>query len=277
MSDQTEKEHGYKWWLRYVIVPLFGGGGIIAIVVALIGRPPTTPPATAIVVPQTTINSTTLDETSEPEIQELNEPTEDAPINYNTLAFTESWEVTSFEDFSNGADHWKLITDPNGTVALTFDLTFNLDTTTDGKVVYAFYENNDIFLGEQFSVSMEAASSEQTGCDYGVTFRMNPNKEYYWFYINGTKYGLNRKASGQESYFDKLIPLTDLPNDLTTISTLAVVGEGTSYKLYVNNQLVDEFNDGRVSGTKAGIGTITCQYLESGSFIFDNFEVREPR
>lgn len=262
-------------------MPLFGGGGIIAIVVALIGRPPTPSPDTATITPQIeTISSTTqvLDEPSEPETQELDEPPiEDAPIDYNTLSFTESWEVAYFDDFSNGGDHWTLITVPNGTVTEAFDLTFDLDITTDGKVVYAFYENNDTFLGEQFLVSMEATSSEQTGCDYGVTFRMNPNKEYYWFYINGTKYGLKRKASGQESYFDNLIPLTDLPNNLITINTLAVVGEGTGYMLYVNDQLVDELNDGRVSGTKAGIGTITCQYLESGSFIFDNFEIREPR
>jgi len=35
----TESEHGLKWWLRFVIVPLIGGGGLIAIVVAVIDRP----------------------------------------------------------------------------------------------------------------------------------------------------------------------------------------------------------------------------------------------
>lgn len=32
----TKLESGYKWWIRYVIVPLIGGGGIIAIIVALL-------------------------------------------------------------------------------------------------------------------------------------------------------------------------------------------------------------------------------------------------
>ncbi|WP_152532174.1 hypothetical protein [Leptolyngbya sp. Heron Island J] len=38
-SNDTDNEQGYKWWLRYVVVPLFGGGGVIAIIVALLTRP----------------------------------------------------------------------------------------------------------------------------------------------------------------------------------------------------------------------------------------------
>ncbi|WP_420641791.1 hypothetical protein [Candidatus Leptofilum sp.] len=38
MSAKPE-ESGAKWWLRYILVPLFGGGGVIAIVVALINNP----------------------------------------------------------------------------------------------------------------------------------------------------------------------------------------------------------------------------------------------
>jgi formylglycine-generating enzyme required for sulfatase activity len=35
-------ETGYKWWVRYVIVPLLGSGGVVAIVVALIANGPNT-------------------------------------------------------------------------------------------------------------------------------------------------------------------------------------------------------------------------------------------
>jgi len=34
-----ENESGFKWWMRYVIVPLIGGGGVIAILVAKIEHP----------------------------------------------------------------------------------------------------------------------------------------------------------------------------------------------------------------------------------------------
>jgi hypothetical protein len=43
MGDPQEipetKEPEWKWWLRYVVVPLIGSGGIIAIVAAIIMRP----------------------------------------------------------------------------------------------------------------------------------------------------------------------------------------------------------------------------------------------
>jgi hypothetical protein len=38
MSEKINEEKGYKWWLRYVIVPLIGGGGVIALIVALLGQ-----------------------------------------------------------------------------------------------------------------------------------------------------------------------------------------------------------------------------------------------
>jgi hypothetical protein len=38
-----ENESGFKWWARYVIVPLVGGGGIITLVIALMNRPSVTP------------------------------------------------------------------------------------------------------------------------------------------------------------------------------------------------------------------------------------------
>jgi len=36
MTNESSTEHGYKWWIRYVIVPLFGTGGAIALLVAFI-------------------------------------------------------------------------------------------------------------------------------------------------------------------------------------------------------------------------------------------------
>ena len=41
----SDNEHGAKWWIRFVIVPLIGGGGLIAIMVAFINRPTTQGPA----------------------------------------------------------------------------------------------------------------------------------------------------------------------------------------------------------------------------------------
>lgn len=59
----SEIEKGYKWWVRYVIVPLIGGGGLIAIVVALLTRtPPTTsgsPPTPVVIDTTVTLDTPT--------------------------------------------------------------------------------------------------------------------------------------------------------------------------------------------------------------------------
>lgn len=39
MSERNIEEKGYKWWIRYVVVPLIGGGGIIALIVASLSQP----------------------------------------------------------------------------------------------------------------------------------------------------------------------------------------------------------------------------------------------
>lgn len=36
----SELETGFRWWVRYVIVPVFGGGGVIALVIAFVSNQP---------------------------------------------------------------------------------------------------------------------------------------------------------------------------------------------------------------------------------------------
>ncbi len=51
----ADSDSGYKWWIRYVLVPILGGGGVIALVVANINRPippQAAAPKTNVVAPQ---------------------------------------------------------------------------------------------------------------------------------------------------------------------------------------------------------------------------------
>jgi hypothetical protein len=36
-AAMSDLEHGFKWWMRYVVVPVIGGGGVVAIIVAFMG------------------------------------------------------------------------------------------------------------------------------------------------------------------------------------------------------------------------------------------------
>lgn len=229
------------------------------------------------VTPTFTVMSSTKTTTPEPAVT----PTEDALVLTATpeddFSLAKQWDIVASDTFSNESSrsNWFAFLRGQDIITETFDLTFKLDIITNGRVQYVFYENENSSLGERFSVSLEAVGTSQTGCDYGIIFRVNSAKEYYWFYINRNQYGVNRKANEQDGYYEKLIPPTDIPNNLT-LETLTVLGEGSTYKLYINDTFVNQFNDALVDGDKAGIGTITCQFLDEATFLFDNFEVRSP-
>lgn len=48
-----DSEAGYKWWVRYVVVPLIGGGGLIALFVAYLNRPPALATSATVAAPAT--------------------------------------------------------------------------------------------------------------------------------------------------------------------------------------------------------------------------------
>jgi hypothetical protein len=64
MSDPG-KESGFKWWLRYVIVPLIGGGGLIGIFISFREHPPVSAPA-AVSSPQPTSSVTPRESVTRP-------------------------------------------------------------------------------------------------------------------------------------------------------------------------------------------------------------------
>ena len=69
MRDKmADSEHGWKWWVRFVVVPLIGGGGIIAVIIALMieESPTATMPQSAVTTP-----IATPEEQSPPEKQSL--------------------------------------------------------------------------------------------------------------------------------------------------------------------------------------------------------------
>jgi hypothetical protein len=208
----------------------------------------------------------------------------------DSIETARNWPIVAADNFSNETSrrHWTRLENPAGSIEETFDSGFRIDVQTvgDGHAAsHVFYFNEDAVLRDRFLISVDAALSLQSGCMYGIIFRGTLDENFYSFYIwppdsnpdsiFTQAYGLVRKAPGQEKKFEDIIPLTNLRNDLV-ISTLSVLGNGSNYKFYVNDVLIDEANDDRLRGSKAGIGTITCSFLESAHFVFDNFEVRAP-
>jgi hypothetical protein len=62
----AEIETGFRWWVRYVIVPIVGGGGVIAILVALLSQHNTVQPKAQNADPTPTTSSSPQNTMSQP-------------------------------------------------------------------------------------------------------------------------------------------------------------------------------------------------------------------
>jgi hypothetical protein len=195
-----------------------------------------------------------------------------SPTPADPLLAAKQWPIALLDDFSNsGRQNWPAIDDAGEAVIESFDLTFQLDVVTGGDVQYALYKRSGVILGENFLLSMESSSKEQTGCYYGLLFKVTDQGDYYWFQIrHGNMYKLSQVLNGNAT---DLIPEKSLPSGME-VSSLSVLGKGTYYQLYINDKLIDVFLDGTINNGLAGIGTVTCQYLDQAQFAFDNFEIR---
>lgn len=194
----------------------------------------------------------------------------------NPLAAAKQWPVQFVDDFSgdNINQQWDVLYKSSDLITEIFDLTFRINVITEGMVRSVYYMRQNASIGEIFFLSMEGAADAQSGCYYGLLFRVTDDDNFYWFQIrHGNKYQLRRSINGD---IINLIPEKDIPAGLS-VKTLAVVGEGNHYRLYINDDLVDEFIDETLNGPYVGVATTTCQYLEKAEYTFDNFEIRSPK
>jgi hypothetical protein len=112
VSNETDKERGFKWWLRYVIVPIIGSGGVVAIIIALMTRPANSPtPPTPMVTPSLaiasnsvtstlTVSSGAFQEVGGVVVMEAENFTGDVPGSGRAAAIT--WKPIRNADYTNG-------------------------------------------------------------------------------------------------------------------------------------------------------------------------------
>lgn len=76
----ADNEIGFRWWLRFVVVPIVGGGGIVAIIVALLSRPdPTGKPTPGPTLP---IQQSTPGATQTPSSTPVDPPRPELPADF---------------------------------------------------------------------------------------------------------------------------------------------------------------------------------------------------
>jgi len=109
---------------------------------------------------------------------------------------------------------------------------------------------------------------------YGVVFRQ-ADKDFYAFEISDAQqFALSLYYQGQ---WMKLIDWTESsairPGEVNRVT---VLGEGSHFSLYINDQHVGEAEDGQLSEGEVGLTITLYDAGDEAVFEFDKFEVRAP-
>lgn len=186
-----------------------------------------------------------------------------------------AWRVVLADNFSTNTHNWPLddSSEAFGPAHARF---------ANGKYIWTIETRKDVIYSENPSqlpqvedFYLTAQARQLSGPrrnDYGVVFRLN-NGSYYVFRI------LDDRTFVVDLYRDGLTNLipstrsdaihTDKPNKLT------VVGRGSHFTFFINDQYVGEMDDRALARGTAGIA-FGLAANETGEFEFDNFELRAP-
>ena len=141
--------------------------------------------------------------------------------------------------------------------------------------IYDYYA--DLVLPDAFMLQVSALTAGAVDTGYGLIFQVQDDSHFYAFRVSGDGYFLVEKADGE--YLDTLVDWTPADSlDLTeeAINTLAVVGAGGDYRLYVNGVQVGEFADDSYGAGSAGYMVENLDPAAPAAFVFDDFVVGVP-
>ncbi len=132
---------------------------------------------------------------------------------------------------------------------------------------------NDFIL--EVDISQLAGSPESS---YGVLFRMENSDRFYRFDITGNGLYVMERHNSDGTWTRFISDWTEseaIKQGLTATNRLRVEARGPLLTFYVNDQLLQQVNDGSYAGGKIALDAGTFGYTDL-QVAFDNVVVRQP-
>jgi len=157
------------------------------------------------------------------------------------------------------------------------------EVINDGKFVWTVKESKQDFISRAWSnnnwnftdfymsVDAQEVSGPPTDC-YGLNFRDDGNQNYYVFEVCGNQYHVNSHSTDWKTLLGPKVANVITPGQ---INKLAIAGRGNHFELYINNQLVDTFDDNQYVSGYIGVA-IEANVGDTPTFEFNNFVVAQP-
>jgi hypothetical protein len=150
--------------------------------------------------------------------------------------------------------------------------------------IYDYYA--EVTLPDQFLLQATASYDGAANNAYGLVFQVLPAEtedgpdQFYTFRISGDGFYTVEKVAAEMATLIDWTATSAIKQEAQAQNVLTVEGNGPSYNLYINGQLVDSFTDtpaeaGQVSYSGGSVGFIVDNYDETApaSFTFDDLKV----
>lgn len=187
------------------------------------------------------------------------------------------WKVVLADTFDSNENNWLIKEADDDEYAIT---TYKIE---DGKYIWDATSHKS-FIGwvrasldpiDDFyaSVDIKQSSGPDTA-DYGIVFREDDNSNFYYF-------GIDEKSEYVlYLYYEEWLTLIDwTETDLIRpgeTNRLTVIGEGSHFIFFINDQYLVEITDDNIREGTAAIAIEVSEADTQATFEFDNFELRVP-
>jgi hypothetical protein len=198
-----------------------------------------------------------------------------AQFEFDNFQLHQAWPVALADTFDGAGNGW-----PVGSFE---DERVNAERFIDGKYRFQVAATDgfvwrlspDLGSVTDFHLTVEAQRvSGPIESPYGLAFR-DDGDNYYYFKISDD--GYYRVALYFNGEWQTVIDWTTTDAVVSGgVNRLAVLAQGSTMKFYINDRFMAQADDGRVGSGEVGVALELNNGGESGTFEYDNFEVRTP-
>jgi len=186
------------------------------------------------------------------------------------------WKVVIADTFDSNKNKWVVKPSDDEYASFTF-------TVADGKYTWDATAHksfiNWVNIGKKtlsdFYISLDVKQSEGPDTtDYGVIFREDSNSNLYYFGINGQgQYMLFLRNTDWSTLIDPTQSDLIQPGETNRIT---VIGEGSHFTFFINNQYLTEITDDTLPKGTSGLAVELAAENDHAVLEFDNLELRAP-
>lgn len=182
------------------------------------------------------------------------------------------WPVLLFDTFDDNQNAWidGEIDDQYSYIQVTINGVYQWESSAKQGFHWRVWPESD--LVSDFYLAVDAQNiGENIDAQYGLIFRENDDSYFYWEITDTQYYRLF-------SYQDEWVEL--IPSTFTEAiqpgaqNHMVVVSENDEFKLWINDQFVNQFSSSFPSKGQAGVALGLSYEGEESVIIFDNFELR---